>query len=43
MIQLLPLRKLLLEEAGYRLVTAKSGVEGIRLFQAEQIDVIIVD
>jgi len=32
------LRKLLLEEAGYRVFTAKSGSEGIRLFQTAHID-----
>src|SRR5229473_3316631 len=37
------LRKLVLEGAGYRVLTAKSGVEGIRLFQAEHIDLVIVD
>jgi len=37
------LRKLLLEEAGYRVFTATSGEEGIRVFQAEQVDVVIVD
>ena len=37
------LRKLLLEQAGYRVFTAKSGSEGIRLFQTEHIDLVIVD
>ena len=37
------LRKLLLEEAGYRVFTATSGEEGIRLSQTEHIDLVIVD
>ena len=37
------LRKLLLEKEGYRVFTATSGKEGIRLFQAEHIDLVILD
>src|SRR5712692_3053055 len=37
------LRKLLLEQEGYRVFTATSGEEGIRLFETEQIDLVIVD
>ena len=39
---LLP-RKLLLESAGYRVIEARSGEEGIRLFQSEKIDAVILD
>src|SRR5207245_536563 len=37
------LRKLVLEGEGYRVFTATSGEEGIRLFQAEHIDLVILD
>src|SRR5437879_7977624 len=37
------LRKLLLEKEGYRVFTATSGEEGIRLFQTEHMDLVIVD
>jgi PAS domain S-box-containing protein len=36
-------RKLLLESAGHRVLEARSGVEGIRLFQSERVDVVILD
>jgi len=39
---LLP-RKLLLESAGYRVIEARSGEEGIQLFQSEKIDAVILD
>jgi len=39
---LLP-RKLLLESAGYRVIEARSGEEGIKLFQSEKIDAVILD
>jgi two-component system, NarL family, sensor kinase len=39
---LLP-RKLLLESAGYKVIEARSGLEGIRVFQAEQVDAVILD
>jgi PAS domain S-box-containing protein len=42
MAGLLP-RKLLLESAGYRVIEARSGEEGIRLFQAQKADVVILD
>jgi PAS domain S-box-containing protein len=42
MAGLLP-RKLLLESAGYRVLEARSGEEGIQLFQTEKIDVVILD
>jgi PAS domain S-box-containing protein len=36
-------RKLLLESAGYRVVEARSGPEGINAFQGEKIDAVILD
>jgi CheY-like chemotaxis protein len=39
----LVVRKMLLEQAGYRVLTARSGLEGIRLFQAESADAVILD
>jgi signal transduction histidine kinase/CheY-like chemotaxis protein len=39
---LLP-RKLLLESAGYKVIEARSGLEGIRLFRSEQVDAVILD
>ncbi len=36
-------RKLLLESAGYRVLEARSGIEGIRLFQTEKVDAVILD
>ncbi len=42
MAGLLP-RKLLLESAGYRVIEARSGEEGIRLFQSQKVDVVILD
>jgi signal transduction histidine kinase len=39
---LLP-RKLLLESAGHRVLEARSGPEGIRLFKSEKVDVVILD
>jgi CheY-like chemotaxis protein len=39
----LVVRKLLLEEAGYKVLTARSGPEGIRLFKAEPVDAVILD
>lgn len=36
-------RKLLLESAGYRVLEARSGIEGIRLFQSEKVDAVILD
>ena len=39
---LLP-RRLLLESAGHRVIEARSGEEGIRIFQSEKIDAVILD
>lgn len=36
-------RRLLLESAGYRVIEAHSGPEGIRLFQSENVSVVILD
>jgi CheY-like chemotaxis protein len=37
------LRKLVLESAGYRVLVAMSGREGIRLFQSDSVDAVILD
>jgi DNA-binding response OmpR family regulator len=34
---------MLLEKAGYRVFVAASGKEGIRLFSAQQIDLVVID
>lgn len=39
----LEVRKILLESAGHRVLTAKSGSEGIRVFQSEPVDAVILD
>jgi CheY-like chemotaxis protein len=39
----LVVRKMLLEQAGYKVLTARSGAEGISLFQNEPADVVILD
>ena len=36
-------RKLLLESAGHRVLQARSGPEGIRLFKSEKIDAVVLD
>lgn len=36
-------RKLLLESAGYRVLEARSGPEGIEVFQSEKVDLVILD
>jgi CheY-like chemotaxis protein len=36
-------RKLLLESAGHRVVEARSGPEGIRLFKSQKVDAVILD
>jgi PAS domain S-box-containing protein len=36
-------RKLLLESAGHRVIEARSGLEGIRLFKSEKVDAVILD
>ncbi len=39
----LKVRRILLESAGYNVLTASSGREGIRLFQTEKVDAVILD
>ena len=39
----LVLRKLMLERAGYRVLTAESPAEAIRLFGSDTVDLVIVD
>jgi CheY-like chemotaxis protein len=39
----LVLRKLLLERAGYRVLTAESPAKAIELFQADKVDLLILD
>jgi len=39
----LGLRKALLESDGHRVLTATSGAEGIRQFQSEHVDVVVLD
>jgi len=39
----LSLRKALLESAGYSVLAASSGREGIRLFESEPVDAVILD
>jgi len=39
---LLP-RKMLLESAGHRVITARSGAEGIEIFRSEKVDAVILD
>src|SRR5437588_7021342 len=39
----LKVRKILLETAGHRVLTARSGVEGIRVFQSEPVDAVTLD
>jgi CheY-like chemotaxis protein len=39
----LQVRRILLESAGHRVLTAKSGNEGIRVFQSEPVDAVILD
>ena len=39
----LKVRKILLETAGHRVLTALSGAEGIKIFESEDIDVVILD
>jgi len=36
-------RRLLLESAGHNVLEARSGMEGIRLFQSEKLDLVILD
>jgi CheY-like chemotaxis protein len=39
----LKVRKILLETAGHRVLTALSGREGIQVFQSESVDAVILD
>jgi CheY-like chemotaxis protein len=39
----LKVRKLLLERAGYRVLTAPSGLEGLEIFQAEPVEAVVLD
>ncbi len=36
-------RKLLLESAGYRVIAAHSGAQGLQIFQSEKVDAVILD
>ena len=36
-------RKVLLESAGYRVLTARSGEEGLGTFQSEHVDAVVLD
>jgi DNA-binding response OmpR family regulator len=40
---LLEIRRLFLEKAGYRVVGAATGKEGVRLFSAARIDLVVLD
>ena len=39
----LMLRKMLLESAGHRVLTAHSGKEGLQVFRSEPVDAVIID
>lgn len=39
----LKVRKILLESAGHRVLTALSGRDGIKIFQSENVDAVILD
>jgi len=39
----LRVRKLLLERAGYRVLTAPSGLEGLEIFQTEPVEAVVLD
>jgi CheY-like chemotaxis protein len=39
----LKIRKILLETAGYRVLTALSGRDGIKIFESEEVDGVILD
>ncbi len=39
----LKVRRILLESAGYNVLTASSGREGIKLFEKEKVDAVILD
>ncbi len=39
----LQVRRMLLESAGYRVLCARSGVDGIKVFQSEPVDAVVLD
>ena len=39
----LQVRKILLERAGYRVLTAQDGLEGLALFEEEPVEVVVLD
>lgn len=39
----LQVRKLLLERAGYRVLTAQNGFEGLAIFQSEPVEAVVLD
>jgi CheY-like chemotaxis protein len=39
----LQVRRMLLESAGYRVICARSGVEGLKAFQSEPVDAVVLD
>jgi CheY-like chemotaxis protein len=39
----LQVRRMLLESAGYRVLSARSGIEGIKLFESEPVDAVVLD
>jgi len=39
----LRVRRILLESAGHRVLTALSGLEGIKIFESENVDAVILD
>ena len=39
----LVVRKILLEQAGYHVLTARSGPEGIKLFKSTPVDAVVLD
>ena len=39
----LQVRKILLERAGYRVLTAQDGPEGLAMFEAEPVEVVVLD
>src|SRR5574340_177112 len=42
-VQCLEIRKILLEISGYRVLTALSGADGLRLFRSQPIDAVVLD
>ena len=39
----LQVRKILLERAGYRVLTAKDGFEGLKVFEREPVEAVVLD